>query len=80
MDILDPRTPVKNAILIYILITFLILHHKPRFIFSQEGRCQSFGLCSTRNPDKDVLTLFMISASVVSYLIFSLINILHNKN
>tara|TARA_B100000683_G_C12469186_1_gene547160 strand:+ start:1083 stop:1328 length:246 start_codon:yes stop_codon:yes gene_type:complete len=80
MDILDPRTPVKNAVLIYILITLFILHHRPEFIFTQEGRCQSFGLCKPVNEKKNILTLVMIVTSVTSYLLFSVINILHHKN
>lgn len=79
MDLLDPRTPVKNTILIYILITLFILHSKPSFIFTHQGRCSTFGICQTKNENKNILTLVMVFTSVLSYFIFLIINLSHNK-
>lgn len=77
MDILDPRTPVKNAIFIYILVTMFLLHHRPSIIFTHQGRCQSFGLCKKQNDNKNILTLVMILTSSISYFLFLVINIMH---
>ena len=79
MDILDPRTPVKNTILIYILITLFILHSKPSFIFTYQGRCSTFGICEKQNKNKNILTLVMIFTSIISYFTFLIINLLYNK-
>lgn len=77
MDILDPSTPVKNAIFIYMLVTMFLLHHKPSFIFTHQGRCQSFGMCKRQKDNKNILTLIMILTSTISYFLFLIINIMH---
>ena len=79
MDVLDPRTPVKNSIIIYFLITMIILHYKPPFIFSSEQRCSSFGMCKKHNEQDDILTLVLIITSILSYFSFLIINVIHNR-
>jgi hypothetical protein len=79
MDILDPRTPVKNTILLYILITLFILHTRPSFIFTHHGRCETFGFCKKQNENKNILTLVMTITSILSYFTFLIINLLYNK-
>ena len=80
MDILDPATPVKNTILVYTTVSFLIIHYKPSFIFTEQGRCSSFGICKNKNNNKNILTLVMCITSIITYLIFLIINLIDNKN
>ena len=79
MDILDPTTPVKNSIIIYLLLTMIILHYKPSYIFSSKQRCESFGMCKKNNETNDILTLVLIFTSVLSYFSFLIINVIHNR-
>lgn len=79
MDVLDPRTPVKNSIIIYFLSTMIILHYKPSFIFSSQKRCSSFGMCKKQNEKNDILTLVLIFTSILSYFSFLIINVIYNK-
>ena len=44
MSIIDPKTPIYNAIIIYILIVALIVVMKPNFLYNMKtSRMKTFG-------------------------------------
>ena len=65
-------TNLKNVIAIYLLIVFVILYSKPKFIFNEEGNLKEFGT----GKNKTVFSLWFIFliGAIVSYIIVTVLS------
>jgi hypothetical protein len=66
--------PIKNAIILYLILITIILYFKPRIIFDQDGSLKLFGLSS----EKTIFSFCVISLffAIISYYLFTLIRII----
>lgn len=75
MGLIDPSTPLYNAILFYIIIIFILLITKPSFMYCHKtNKFKPFGL----GENKTIFSfpLVSISSGILLYLLFLTIYIL----
>lgn len=78
MDIINPETPVYNAIIFYIMIVCIILTIKPKFMYCDKNKkFKSFGF----GNNKTILSfpVICVSSGIILYLIFLSIKILFER-
>ena len=68
------NSPIKNAIILYLILITIILYFKPTIIFDVNGNLRVFGLSS----DKTVFSFCVISIflAIISYYLFTLLRII----
>lgn len=72
MSLFDPKNPIFNASLLYILLIVIIFMIKPNFLYSQKKhKFKEFGL----NENQTLLSFPIVSVScaVLLYMVFSTI-------
>ena len=78
MSIISPTEPLYNSIVFYIIIIIILLITKPEIIYSKKNeRLKKFG--SSKEESLLPLPVLSISISVILYIIFSFIKVLHEK-
>ena len=68
------NSPIKNAIILYLILITIILYFKPAIIFDVNGNLKLFGL----SEEKTVFSFCVISLffALISYYLFTLIRII----
>ena len=75
--VINKNNTLINSILFYLIVVFIIIYHKPDFIYDNFERLKKFGI---NNDEKSLtpLPIFIVLISIGIYLLFTLINILLN--
>ena len=78
MSIISPSEPMYNSIVFYMIILIILLIVRPNIIYSKENnKLKKFG--TQKDETLIPLPILSIAISVLLYIFFSLIKVLHEK-
>lgn len=76
MVLIDPRSPVYNTIIFYIMIVCLILIMKPSFMYCDKTkRFRPFGCNETENQTLLSFPIVSLGAGIALYILFLFVDI-----